>query len=71
MEAGADPRVAGGSSNADPAEDGTNYKESKSSICSSDAGISNRSGNKAIVTKVPEPKEYLADPKQRLAAIGP
>ena len=55
----------------DPAEDGKNYKESKSSICSSDAGISNRSGNKAIVTKVSELKEYLADPKQRLAAIGP
>ena len=48
-----------------------NYKESESSICSSDAGISSRSGNKARVTKVSEPKEYLADPKQRLASMGP
>ena len=70
-----DPRVVGATTQMVPAGVDTEHQDSDRSICESEASIiSNRSNSgKPRVAKVsrrPPQQEYIADPKQRLAAMG-
>ena len=72
-EGSTDPRVAGESTQVDPAEGGFEQQDSNRSICESDTGASNRSsGGKPRVAKVSRKQhpEHIKDPRQRLAAMG-
>ena len=71
----ADRRVAGATTQMVPAGVDIDHQDSDRSICESEASIiSNRSNSgKPRVAKVsrrPPQQEYIADPKQRLAAMG-
>ena len=70
---GVDTRVAGASTQIDPADTAFDQQDSNRSICESDSGTSIRSNSgKPRVYKVSKrpQQEYISDPKQRLAAMG-
>ena len=70
----ADPRVVDETPQMVPAEVGATQEDIDRSICESDSGISSKGSNgKPRVPKVArgKPKDYITDPKERLATIGP
>ena len=70
----ANPRLVGETKQIVPAGVDFEQHDSDRSICESEASISNRSSSgKPRVAKVSKRRqqEYIPDPRQRLAAMGP